>query len=296
METNMIGAPGMTASPLHTASSSDQALSRRYWCKGIIAAAALSPALLAVSPSRADTIYQDNFARGSVGAPQNLAESPPAPTDVGTNTWQISYTAPDSATAQTDGSEAVFTGESGHAQSAYLPFSPQPSTTYVATVTLLPTGTPSANDWLAMGIGDGDLSKSIAVNSTNGVGVLYRGADSGGTVYSFVESAPPVGSSFGHAEGDPDTFTITLTTPSNLSSQSWNVSFSDTLGNLGGTESESFSPGANSSLWTEIYLIQDGAQNGDALNFSLVTVPEPAELHLLGMAAPMLLLRRRASN
>jgi hypothetical protein len=132
-----------------------------------------------------------------------------------------------------------------------------------------------------MGIGDGSFSGSIAVNSTNGVGVLYRGADSGGTVYSFVESAPPVGSSFGHADaGDPDTFTITLTTPSNLSSQSWNVSFSDTLGNLGGTESESFSPGANSSLWTEIYLIQDGAQNGDALNFSLVTVPEPAREQL----------------
>ncbi len=256
----------------------------------LLVAAAAVVALAGISASQAGIIYQDNFARTG-----NLAGSTPAPTDATASTWAVSEQSTFATAPTTNGSAADFAAVN-YVQAAYLPFTPQANATYAFTLTITPTAGTSAN-WLAMGFGNTAATVgspgSINNNGTE-AWLIYR--DNGGT-QSFYGGATnsAASGSYASAGGISDTFTITLTTPADLSTGSAGITFYDSLGLIG----SSLSPRTGSLTAAELanvdsIIIGNQYIGGTFAGLELGgPVPEPGTWGLLVMGGGGLLLMGR---
>ena len=260
---------------------------------GAVALAAVV-SVVGISASQAGIIYQDNFARTG-----NLAGSTPAPTDATASTW----TAAGTGTFTTNGSVANISAVNSLAE-AYLPFNLQPSSTYAFSATLTPAvGTDGY--WLAMGFGNGAASAASSghyINSpTTEAWLIYgdNGTTSGfygGPSYSSGNNA--VNNQFNGSTGvagTADTFTITLSTPSDLATGSASLGFYDTLGLLG-TQANPRTGSLTSAELANVDSIIIGDQYIDGTVASLQLagpVPEPGAVGLLVMGGAGLLLMGR---
>ena len=257
----------------------------------LLLTAAAVVTLAGISAARAGIIYQDNFGRGSSTDALPLYGSTPAPTDVQGVTWSAGVVGGGSTGGPTtNGSAAVFS--SSFQQYASLPLTLQPNETYAFTVTITPTAGSTSN-WLAMAFGNG--TTNLNIDEAGEAWLLYR--DTGGTE-SFYGGSTSNGTAGGTAtSGAADTFTITLTTPADLTTGSADVTMYDSLGLIGSSTNPfvgSLTPAQLANVNGIIIGNYSVAGTFSGLELTAAAVPEPEALALLGVGgAGLLLLGRR---
>jgi hypothetical protein len=220
--------------------------------------------------AKADTVYDDAFAR--IGT---LTGTNPAPIDTPIASW----TANTSIT--TTGSGAFVSG----LQEGYLPLDISTPGTYTLTATVTPnTNGTDTSDWLALGFSNSmTTSGTFWDAATPAVWVGYR--ENGG-VFGFTNgltTAQTNTSTMTTSPGTSDTFTISVDTIDD------SYTVSDSLG--------IFSSSGTTSSIADITGIAIGAHMSATGIFSDLTVtnpvPEPASLGVIGLSV-LAMLRRRA--